>query len=104
MLSKLRPTSRWTSKVSMRNKMLKNYHDDSLSGHMGANKTLAKLQERYWWPKMFYVRTCERCARMKLQNGVAPAPLQPLKVEEIFDRIQIDHVGPLARCKGTHNA
>ena len=89
MLSKLRPTSRWTSKVSydslkksdrfgddsfklavpksMRNKMLKNYHEDSLSGHMGANKTLAKLQERYWWPKMFYdvndyVRTCERCA------------------------------------------
>ena len=36
------------------------------------------------------------CATIKPRMGIPPAPLQPLEVEDLFDRLQIDHMGPLS--------
>ena len=43
-------------------------HDDY--GHLGMEKTLGLLQERFFWPKMIedvrnHIRTCERCTKFK---------------------------------------
>ena len=43
-------------------------HDDY--GHLGMEKTLGLLQERFFWPKMMedvrnHIRTCERCTKFK---------------------------------------
>ena len=43
-------------------------HDDY--GHLGMEKTLGLLQERFFWPKMMedvrnHTRTCERCTKFK---------------------------------------
>ena len=45
-------------------------HDDY--GHLGLEKTLGLLQERFFWPKMVedvwsHIRTCERCTKYKQQ-------------------------------------
>lgn len=37
----------------LRRKILKSCHDDLHAGHMGREKTFARVSERYWWPKMF---------------------------------------------------
>ena len=41
-------------------------------GHLGMEKTLGLLQERFFWPKMIgdvrnHIRTCERCTKYKQQ-------------------------------------
>ena len=43
-------------------------HDDY--GHLGMEKTLGLLQERFFWPKMIedvhnHIRTCSRCTQYK---------------------------------------
>ena len=43
-------------------------HDDY--EHLGMEKTLGLLQERFFWPKMIedvhnHIRTCERCTKFK---------------------------------------
>ena len=43
-------------------------HDDN--GHLGMERTLGLLQERFFWPKMAedvqtHICTCERCLRFK---------------------------------------
>ena len=45
-------------------------HDDY--GHLGIEKTLGLLQERFFWPKMVedvqnHIRTCKRCTKYKQQ-------------------------------------
>ena len=44
------------------------YHKDY--GHLGRDRVLVLLQERYFWPKMSedvrkYIRQCDRCVRFK---------------------------------------
>ena len=43
-------------------------HEDY--GHLGMDRVLVLLQERYFWPKMSedvrkYIRQCDRCMRFK---------------------------------------
>ena len=43
-------------------------HDDN--GHLGMERTLGLLQERFFWPKMaddvhMHIHTCDRCMRFK---------------------------------------
>ena len=43
--------------------IVSNAHDHPLSGHFGIEKTLQKISQYYWWPKMakyisHYVKAC----------------------------------------------
>ena len=54
-------------------------HDDN--GHLGMERTLALLQERFFWPKMaedvhMHIHTCERCLRFKQPQE--RAEMQPI--------------------------
>ncbi|KAM7290794.1 DDE-type integrase/transposase/recombinase [Ixodes scapularis] len=45
-------------------------HDDPTSGHLGYSRTLARIRERFYWPKLpktvhFYTRSCHECQRRK---------------------------------------
>ena len=51
-----------------------------------------------------YVRTCDICQRVGKRGKPTPAPLFPLPVmEEAFQRVEIDIVGPLSVCSATGN-
>ena len=56
-------------------------HDDN--GHLGMERTLGLLQERFFWPKMAedvhtHIRTCERC--LKFKHPQERAEMQPISV------------------------
>jgi hypothetical protein len=50
----------------LRRKVIEFCHDDPSSSHMGIDKTVARVSERYWWPKFWasvrkYVSSCSYC-------------------------------------------
>lgn len=74
-------------------------HDDVTAGHLGVNKTYAKLRQRYYWRGMFrdiehWCRSCTDCAMRKQPKNRARAPLLPIPVEGAFDRVAVDCLGP----------
>ena len=63
------PIAQFLLPESFRCKTVLSCHNDF--GHMGIERTLALLQERFFWPKMAidvreHIRTCERCAHFML--------------------------------------
>jgi hypothetical protein len=57
----------------LRAQLLREAHDVPISGHLGRDKTLDKLQRSMFWPKMAatvqeYVRTCPQCQKNKPNN------------------------------------
>ena len=54
----------------LRNEILGELHAGALEGHLGSEKTLGKVKERFYWPGMHqdvvtWCRTCESCATRK---------------------------------------
>lgn len=83
--------------------VVKQNHDDI--GHFSVDKTLEKIMAVYWFPKMRsfvkkYVRSCLECTYAKAKGGKRPGFLHPIeKVDNPFDTVHIDHVGPFVRSK-----
>ena len=75
-------------------------HDDI--GHLGMERTLGLLQERFFWPKMaedvhVHICTCERCLRFKQDQetkigciSALSAEMQPILVSYPMELIHLD--------------
>ena len=76
-------------------------HSSILGGHLGAAKTLERIQAVLFWPGMGeeikrLARSCDICQRTTDRGRNPNAPLQPLPViEEPFARVAVDIVGPI---------
>lgn len=88
---------------TLRNTVLHFCHDVPASGHMGVEKTLARVLQRYWWPRVtvdvrkyvLYVLSCLFCQLHKHQTGTPFGLLQPIAPPtSCFESIVIDHLGP----------
>ena len=82
-------------------------HEDHLAGHFGVSKTVKRLAEHFFWPKMKkdvkrYISSCKvRQVVGKLNQKIPKAPLVPIpSVGEPFQEVIIDIVGPLPRSRG----
>ena len=58
-------------------------HDTRVSGHLGVAKTYKRIQEHFWWPRMYeetrdYVLSCPECQASKASNAKAAGLLHPL--------------------------
>lgn len=88
-----------------RMEVLKSMHDDSVSGHLGASKTLARVKEKYYWPGLAkdinnYVRTCEACQVNKYPNKNIKVPMGAQKeCSGPWETIAVDFTGPFPRSK-----
>lgn len=75
-----------------------------LAGHFGAKKTTRKITQCFYWPHMArdvtqWTKECLQCQKHN-KGTTQRSPLQPLPViEEPWQRIAIDIVGPLPRTK-----
>jgi len=75
-------------------------HTHPTGGHFGIETTYQKIKERFYWKGMLgditkYVQNCDNCQRRGKQGE--KSYLYPIKVENAFERIGIDFVGPLPR-------
>ena len=72
-------------------RLLRIAHDQM--GHRGVFATLARLQDRFWWPKMeedvkWFVRTCHECQLRQMRQFVTPPVVA--KPATLFAAVYID--------------
>ena len=84
----------------MRGDLLKLSHDDPCSGHMGINRCLERLQQRYYWPGMasevqLWIAECEKCNRPKTPVSSQKAPMQSIEIGQPMELWAMDVLGPL---------
>ena len=70
------------------------------AGHMGVEKTLARLEERAWWPGyttdvMDWVNCCELCARTKGPVLNTRAPMMSVPIKSPMEMLAMHILGPL---------
>ena len=79
-------------------------HSIPWAGHLGRQKTIARISRHFFWPNMAreiaeFCRTCPECQRTT-SRGPPKVPLEPLPVVGIpFEQLGMDVVGPLERSK-----
>ncbi|XP_044843600.1 uncharacterized protein LOC123349509, partial [Mauremys mutica] len=77
-------------------------HDVPAAGHLGQEKTLARILTRFFWPGIHqevkqYCTSCPEC-QLAAPPRVSKAPLVPMPVIETpFERVAMDLIGPLPR-------
>src|SRR5687767_10116256 len=75
-------------------------HTHPTGGHFGIETTYEKIKSLFYWKGMLgditqYVKCCDKCQRRGKSGG--KGLLYPISVENTFDRIGIDFVGPLPK-------
>ena len=93
---------------TLRDQVLSYAHEATLAGHAGYYKTLNRVQSQFSWPSMTvdiinFIKSCHVC-QMKAPIGRdKPAPFQRMAlIEEPFQRVVIDLVGPLPVTKNRY--
>lgn len=98
-------TSDWKLVVPFlqREQIISQCHDVPTSGHFGFYKTLKKITENYYWPKLRknvfkYVRNCDICHSQKMPNSTPMGLMgSERKISMPFQCIFIDFLGPYPR-------
>lgn len=84
--------------------IIKSLHDAVTAGHLGVNKTLSRVRERFYWPGIgSYVkdwcRKCEQCSARKNPPKSYKAPMKLYNVGAPMERIALDIMRPLPMTK-----
>ena len=85
---------------SLRKSVLQEIHAGVVGGHLGEEKTLGKLKERFYWPGHWtdvreFCRTCSTCASRKTPSPKKRGPLTPVKAGYPLQLVAVDLLGPL---------
>ena len=99
--------SRWKIWVpsGLTSTLIEKAHCPEICAHGGIGKTLYRLRQFYFWPKMAqqvanYIKNCLICKESKPSNQISnPGIGMPVKVERPFQRIYIDFLGKYPRSK-----
>lgn len=89
--------------TSLRLMILKLGHSTLWAGHLGQQKTLARVASRFYWPRQYMdiVEFCNSCPECQLSAPIKKGDSPPLVslpiIDEPFARIAINVVGPLER-------
>jgi hypothetical protein len=89
---------------SERRNVLRQYHDEKTSGHLGIKKTLSKIRSKYYWPGLqrdvrLYIAGCELCSKRKSDNVTKCAPMKVVHSGYPLERIATDILGELPLTK-----
>lgn len=85
----------------MRKGIVVKFHD--LYGHFSVDRTVAKIKESYWFPRMkryvrHHISMCFQCLLNKTPSGKRQGELHPIKPgRRPFAIIHVDHLGPFVK-------
>lgn len=84
----------------LRQEVMKEIHSGVISGHLGEQKMLNQLQERFYWPLMaedvkLWCQTCPECATKKSPIPNSRAPMQTIHAGYPMQVVAVDITGPL---------
>nr|XP_041630537.1 uncharacterized protein LOC121501968 [Drosophila kikkawai] len=87
-----------------RQRVLEECHDHPTAGHLGIRKTSNRVAQRYYWPGLFrdvarYVRHYTSCQKFKVSQEKPAGMMFTRQVDEPFQVLCADFVGPLPRSK-----
>jgi transposase InsO family protein/uncharacterized protein YjiS (DUF1127 family) len=94
----------------IKSKLMCEYHDVPLAGHVGIHKTLERLKRQWFWPKMKndvedYVRSCTACQQNKPSHQKPMGLLQPLPIpERRWQQVTMDLITQLPMSKNGFDA
>ena len=83
--------------ADLRMRLIREFHDTPIGGHLGREKTYAALSEDFYWRRMYkhvarYVQLCEICHAIKPSSSLA-APLQSLPIpSECWRDVSLDYI------------
>ena len=85
---------------SKRDEVLRELHEGTLGGHLGEDKTIARIKECFYWPGYHkdtsnWCKTCSTCCTRKTPAPKNRALLQSIKVGSPLQVVAVDIVGPL---------
>lgn len=86
--------------------ILKYFHDEPHSGHLGIRKTKIKIKSRFYWDHMNkdiqeHIRSCYVCQTVKISNQKPSGLLgNPPVASRIFEVIHVDFQGPFPASSG----
>ena len=83
----------------MQKEVIEMCHDTRLGGHLGVNKIIDKICQRFHWYKLGnavrnYIRKCPVCCANRHQQKRLRAALKDYRVGHPLDRIGVDVLGP----------
>ena len=75
-------------------------HSLPLSGHLGVDKTVRKIQQKAYWRTLrqdvkLFIQKCANCAANHKPKKQARSPLSDYRVGHPMDRLGLDILGPL---------
>ena len=84
---------------ALQREVLSDLHEGAAGGHLGSDKTLGRLKERFYWPGHYndvreWCRNCAVCASRKSPTSRPRAPLEPILVSHPLQLVACDIVGP----------
>lgn len=87
---------------ALRDQVLDHLHGGIGGGHLGEEKTRAKLQERFYWPGQFldvrnWCQSCSACTTRKTPAPKRRAPLGTIAAGYPMQIVAVDILGPLPR-------
>ena len=94
--------------LALQEEVLKDLHKGVLAGHLGMDKTLARLKERFYSPGHYndvenWCRNCAKCAMRKTPAPKARAPLQSIKAGYPMQIVATDILGPFPESTNGNN-
>ena len=80
---------------TLRELVLHQLHDLRVVGHLGIQRTIARVQARFYWPGLSldvsrWCQACPKCSARKGKPGSSRIPLTQRPVGSPFDRIAVD--------------
>ena len=85
---------------SKRQEVLKEIHAGVAGGHLGEEKTMSRLKERYYWLGHWtdvweFCRTCSECTSRESPSPRNRGPLTPVKAGYPMQIVAVDILGSL---------
>eukprot|EP00854_Cymbomonas_tetramitiformis_P000935 gene935-biopygen789 len=94
----------------LRELVMREAHESPAAGHTGREKTLDRVNRRFWWPRMSrdvtdWCKSCVVCQQTRPRNSYPDGQLNPLQVPvRLWQVVSIDFVTGLPRTERGYDA